>query len=474
MTLHEDLELCVPKTGPIRSYLEWAIRTTDAEHIFHLGAILPCLSHAAVQSGFVIDPQRRMRPTIWTFLVGVPAGSKSTAQKRAFAHYKSYRNGLAAEQTSDPFIFAEGSWPGIFEALTDKYDVELGMAHGIITRDEAGRLLDTKDTTIADNFCNLIDGEEVKRHLRAYRAENRAKPGAIKDQLRNPAFSGCLATTFARIREVTQASFMEGGLYSRFLWFVGSSGLPNPVLEIELHDDQRRRVLDEWIEWGKWLLGMQALGDERLVTFSDDAKELRRTTLFEDFKAKAQTDDRLNATRKRGLTQAQIIAGLYALSEQRTIVSYDDMLQAVNLIALSTSNLEQLDQKFLPSSIALHPKVLAEKAFGVIRAAGTSGPGCSRASLYKTLQCPKHILDQVIDTLLDEGAIDLVRPEGGTRVGRPAMFYRVTRKDRFGEAPRRVRPGERYLHVLKGEGDTAETPETVDGPQALDADPVSE
>lgn len=443
MTLSEDVELCVPKVGPLRSYLEWASLTTDAEHQYHLGSILPCLAEECVTSGFVIDPEHKLRPTLWAFLVGVPAGSKSTALKRAGSLYKAFLATRAGRQVADPFVFAEGSWPGIFEALAERYDQDLGMAHAIVIRDEASRLLETRETSIADNLCNVIDGEEVKRHLRSVRAENRANPGSVKDTLRAPAFSGCLATTFARIRDVTQASFIEGGLYSRFLWFVGGATLPEPKFKVELHDAQRKRVLDEWLEWGKWLLGMQALHEplDRVVTFTAEADDCVRSTLWEEYRrARELPEDRLNATRKRGLTQVRTVAGIFALTQQRTIVDYEDMLCAVNLIELSTSGLSGLDQKFLPSAASQNPKVLSDQAFATIRAHGLDSPGCPRSTLYKALQCPKALLDMVVDTLIDEGSIAVVDAPKRAGSGRQPQLYRVTRADRYGAEPKRARP----------------------------------
>lgn len=473
MTLHEDVELCVPKVGPLRSYLEWAVQTTDAEHHFHLGSILPCLADECVTSGFVVEPQRRMRPTIWTFLVGAPAAAKSTALKRAAALYKTFLAQRAGRQVADPFIFAEGSWPGIFEALAERYDQQIGLAHGIVTRDEASRLLETRETSIADNLCNVIDGEEVKRHLRSVRAENRANPGSVKDFLRAPAFSGVLATTFARIRDVTQASFIEGGLYSRFLWFVGGAQLPEPRLEIDMHEALRKRVIDEWLDWGRWLLGMQTLHEthERVVTFSPEADDCLRSTLWEEHvrHVRELPEDRLNATRKRGLTQVRVLAAIYALSQQRTIVDYDDMLCAVNLIELSTSGLGSLDQKFLPSASSQNPKALSDLAFTTIRAHGATG-GCPRALLYKTMQCPKSMLDLVIDTLIDEGSIAIVEAPKRQGSGRQPQLYRATRQDRYGAEPKRTRP---KLHLITTPTEPPPASEPVDpglepAPEPLD------
>lgn len=474
MTLSPEIAGCVPTNGPLRSYLDWVHTTTDAEHLFHLGSILPCVSQEAVRSGFVIDEQRRNLPTLWSFLIGIPGGAKSTAQRKAQSFYKSYLATQAGKAVDDPFVQAEGSWPGIFMALADRWDPDLGLSRGVFTRDEAARLLENKDTTIADELCRLMDNEEIKRHLRSLQQENKAKAGSAKDTLRSPAFSGCLATTFARIREVTQASFVEGGLYSRFIWFVGPNGILDAQLEMNNHEEHRRQVLDEWLDWGKWLLGMSALKErsERVVTFTAGARDLLRDTLFAEYRELAKHgDDKLNATRRRGLIQSQIIAGVWALTQQTTIVDAETMQQGINLIRLSTHGLETLSQKFIPTQSARDPVTLLDRAWDHIRASHPKG--CTRSSLYQRLQCQRNVLDSIFETLVDEGSIELVpKPKGA---GRPTSLYRPIGDLRYGRKPLRshliVLPGGKLEEsVIVGEdatgdeaGGATEPPQSLDG-----------
>ena len=150
--LSDDVQVCLPSSGPLHRYMAWARKTTDAEPIFHLGSILPCWAHLVCSHGFVIDERQRLTPRIWSFIVGVPASAKSTAIRRAVSVY-----GTVNLQTSraDPFVLAEGSVPGIFEALAERYDVNLDQSHGIVHRDEAARLLHTTDS-VADMFCQIM------------------------------------------------------------------------------------------------------------------------------------------------------------------------------------------------------------------------------------------------------------------------------------------------------------------------------
>lgn len=427
---------CLPEYGPLRSYMAWAIKTTDAEHLFHLGSVLPCFANEVCEASFRIDAKRQLRPTLWTFLVGVAAGSKSTAQRRAQAHYKRVRNIQAGQQAHDPFIQAEGSLPGIFEALAEAYNPDLDMSAGVVTRDEAARLLDSKDPTVADMLCQIIDGEEVRRHLRSLKAEQRAG-ATVRDRLRNPAFSGCFATTFARLREVTQASFIEGGLYSRFLWFKGQTCLPNPQLDVDLHEDDWRHAVEDWVDWGRWLLGMctvlDAESEPRVVQVSGQARDVLEETLFADFVEHARFDDRINATRKRGLTQAVLVAGLYALSRRELIVGAADMAAACNLIAQSTQGLAELNGELaVGDELADVARVRA-----VITQAGELG--IKKSALYPKVQLPKKALDAALAQLIEQEVVveERTRHQGA---GRPGVLYRFVGGARKPAAVRTLRP----------------------------------
>lgn len=422
--LSPDLAACLPPSGPLHRYMAWAIKTTDAEALFHLGSILPCWSHAVASRGFRIDEQHRIVPKVWTFLVGVPASSKSTAMKRATTLYRSF---VQATGTIDPFVLAEGSVPGIFEALAERYDPTLDATPGIVYRDEAARLLDTKDS-VADMLCNIIDGEDVKRHLRGARAANADKANSVKDTLVRPSFAGILTTTFSRLREVTKASYLEGGLYSRFLWFVGQPRLPNQSLEWDPHRAEEAQVLTAWEDWARWANGQQALGTPLVVKVSREVTELLRSTLFADLERHGATDNRLNAARKRGLTQAVQIAGLYALSQCRLFATPEDMDAAINLVELCLGGLERLD----PSLAVDEFMQVTDAAFHVVASAGPSGLPTSR--LYASLRRSKNVVDAIVETLLAEGSIRRVKTATG-KPGRPATMLAACGTTRYSGDP---------------------------------------
>lgn len=428
-TLPPDLDACLPASGPLRDYMSWAIKTTDAEPLFHVGSILPAFAAEAAMRRFTIDRNHRMVPRVWTFLVGVPASSKSTCMKRAMGVLKKYTEATSAP---DPTVIAEGSVPGIFEALADRFDPDLGMSTGLVYRDEAARLLDTKDS-VADMFCNIIDGETVKRHLRGARAANREQAGAVKDTLEVPAFSGLLTTTFSRLREVTKASYLEGGLYSRFLWFVGKPSLPPQSLTFDPHRDEEARVVDSWVAWHRWALSQQALGIPPVVDVPVGVVELLRATLFAALERHGRTDDRLNAARKRALSQAIQLAGLYALSQRRLVVEPEDMDAAINLVEACLAGLERLD----PSLAVDEFMVTVDSAFHAIHAAGPTGIPTSR--LYAVLRRGKGVVDGVVDTLVAEGSVRHEDRRTG-KAGRPARVLVACGDHRYASVPEEDAP----------------------------------
>jgi hypothetical protein len=390
----EDVQACWPTQGPLHRYLAWATKTTDAEPWFHLGAILPCWSHQCCIRGFRVDAERDLTPQLWSFIVGAPASSKSTSMRRAMGMYRT----LQIEHAfTDPFVMAEGSVPGLFEALTERWNPDLGCTEGIVFRDEAARLLDTKDS-VSDMLCQIMDGDSVQRHLRGLR---RAKKEGeqVQDTLRDPAYSGILATTFARLREVTKASFLEGGLYSRFLWFVGAPRPGRQSLMMRPHREEETQVRAAWSDWGRWALGQQTLGEDLTVRVPDDAIECLRVTLFSNLEAAAKQDNRLNAARKRGIEKAIILAGLFALSQYRLHVTFDDMDRAVNLVESCLRGFERLDPTLAVDDLM----VAVDVAFHAI--AGSGDLGLKRSDLYKILRKPKGVIDHVVDTLADEGSI---------------------------------------------------------------------
>lgn len=403
-----------PPNSPLARFIDWSTKTTDAEPIFHLGAAVALFSHLCVRAGVRIDAQQRLVPATWSFLVGVPAAAKSTAVRRAVGVL---RDVLEVPDEShhhprvDPLILAEGSVPGLLEALGEYYDPELELSHGLIFRDEAARLLEQRDS-VADVLCGLIDGDTIKRHLRGVRKENRSAPGSVPDRVINPAFTGAFVTTFSRLREVTRSSFLEGGLFSRFLWFVGSGSLGPQRLRVDLHLDERAKVVQETRLWFHRLRTTLRLRNNQPLSVSDAAFLRISDTLFADLEREGRVDNRLNAARKRAITQAVLLGGIFAALRESPTVDIEDIEPAINLCRLSLDGLSKLDPS-LGTDEAVH---LAHRIMHLIRAFGDEG--ISKSEIYRRLKKPKHEIEPAIEYLQNCGyaAIEVIRTPGRSRI----------------------------------------------------------
>lgn len=415
----EEVQACCPSDGSLHAYVWWAAQTTHAPPWWHVATGLAAIAHEAARHGYVIGAEQQMRPMLWVALLGPSAAGKSTAIGRAIDFYRSH---LASTNARDPFVMAEGSIPGIFEKLTEGWDEDVGRTLGILHQEELSRLLDSKDT-VAEMLMQLADGRDIERHKVSSRAAARQGQNA-HDKLVNPTLSATVATTYSSLRRVTKAHHIEGGLYSRLLWFIAEPDphrlqmLPTP------RPAQFRAALDEWRQWQGWILAEEVVGAPKVIDVPEQVHSILEDSLFEALKQKIRGDDRLNATRMRAVMQAYLIAGLFAFSQRRTTVLSDDMDQAVNLVERCTAGLERIDPELGGNEIMQ----LVNVGFRAIQARGTAG--LKRNELYAALKSSKGVVEQVLGTLIDEGSVREVTLKTGKR-GRPPTAYVACGPTRF-------------------------------------------
>ncbi len=192
--------------------------------------------------------------------------------------------------------------------------------------------------------------------------------------------------------------------------------------------EERAVALGVWHSWLQWFDAQQALGEPKVVQVLPEVHEILRGSLFEDLKTAMRTEDRLNPVRRRALTIAYTIAGMFALASRRTVVLSDDMDAAINLVEKCTRGLQDLDPELGTSELMQ----LVNLAFRAIRKTGTRG--LPRSKLYPVLQAPKAVVDQVIGTLLEEGSIRDVAQRTG-KPGRPATRFVSNGPARFAGPP---------------------------------------
>ena len=424
----EEVQACFPTSGALHAYVWWATQTTHAPSWWHVATGLTMIAHSAARNGYVLGSDQRMKPSLWVALIGPSAAGKSTAINRAIDFYTDH---LDAVKARDPFVMAEGSIPGIFERLTDGWDDEMGRTLGILYQDEFSRLLDRKDT-VAEMIMQLVDGRTIERHKVSDR-KAAAQGQKTHSTMRNPVLSAMFATTYSSLRRVTHGNHLDGGLYSRLLWFVADPDpsrlqmLPTPR---PLH---RRAALTEWREWEKWLITLDVNTTERAVEVPEEVYSILHDSLFETARQNLRVDDRLNGTRLRAVIQAYKTAALFAFSQGRLKVISEDMDAAVNLIEKCTAGLERVDPELGNSEIMQ----LVNVAFRAVQGRGTDGLG--RSQLYPVLKSPKAMVEQVISTLLDEGSIREVTIKTPGKRGPAPRRYVACGAQRFtGDDPENV------------------------------------
>lgn len=415
----EEVQACIPQYGALHAYLWWASKTTHAPAWWHVGAGLALIAHEAARHGYTIGAELEEKPSLWVALVGPSAAGKSTAISRAMDFYQAH---LERHQAYDPFVMAEGSIPGMFERITEGYNVDLDRTLGILHQDEFSRLLDTKQP-VSEMLMHLADNRAQQRHLRG--AREKAKQGLdAHDKLKSPCLSAIFATTYSNLRRITRGHHMEGGLYSRMIWFVDD---PNPdALQMlpNKRGAERRMALCEWDNWIGWFHAEAATGGPLRVEIPDTVLSLLEASLFEQAKQHMGSDDHLNASRMRAITYAYRIAGLFALSCGRTTVLSEDMDTAVNCVERTQRGYARIAGELGENPIMQ----LVNVAFRAIQRHGTDGLG--RSKLYPVLRTTKREVDLVIQTLLDEGSVRMVEQRTGKR-GRPSVRYVACGPERF-------------------------------------------
>ncbi len=415
-----EVNACVPQAGALHAYVWWATQTTDAPAWWHVGTGLTLVAHEAARRGWSIGQDQTMVPRVWAAILGPSAAGKSTAIQRGLKFYRAHLE--AFRNVRDPFVMAEGSIPGILEKLTEGWDQDVERTLGLLHQEEFSRLLDNRDA-VAEMLMQLADGIEIERHKVSSRAAARQGMQAF-DYLRAPAVSALLATTYASLRRVTRSHHLEGGLYSRLLWFVAEPDASRLLMLPSPHPEEKREALQVWREWARWFDGQEALG-QRIVDVPEEVHWILRDSLFETLKERMAEDDRMNATRRRAVTQAYLVAGLLALSQFRRVVTSDDMDCAVNLVEQCVAGIEKIGPELGTSE-------LMQAANVAFRAVVQAGGELPRSAFYKALQAPKHVVDQVLATLLDEGSLREVVQK---TAGRPRTMYVSNGQARFQGSP---------------------------------------
>jgi len=418
--LPEEVRLCLPQDGPILRSVEWAYQTTDADPFFHIATILPTFASLVNLRG-VVDPFGESF-NIVAQIVGQAASSKSTAIRRSTRLWK--RVAEACNIQHPMRVEADGTTAGLIEALSESFEGQQNRVIATLVSEEVSTLLrSTKHSANMPEFlCKLFDGIDVTRHLRTVKAANRAKSNSMAETLRNPAICGIFASTFSSMALVAQNSFEEAGLFSRQIYTVGTEGLvPHSMAYHPRPKMLDAVILDYWQPWDRWAVQLPVLQGAYPVPceeLSEEVENILHDTLFQQLKDPNKSES--VSMRKRALEHAKRVAYLYALSQHRLSVRSEDMDAAVNLLQLSLNHYRRLRKHLRGDSIYQ----LATRAFQVIADNG-AGKGIGRSKLYPRLSCARKTMDEVLDTLADEGSIEVRRMKSRGCKGYTEMYFAV-------------------------------------------------
>lgn len=431
---------CMPTSGLVHQVLWWSRSITDTPPWYHLGAILPILAHEMSRLGWVIDRNLRIQPRLWTLLVGTSGIGKTTLIRRFRDFHEEMLRRFDPELQA-PWIFCDGTQRGLFMALAEHYNKDLDQTLGILTHDEFSVLLsDRRHQIDVQELCRWKDGGSFERHLAG---DKKAKKDGqqVIDHLKNVSLNGVFATTSTSIVKHSTSEHFEAGMYSRMNVMhrpVDPRMLrmnPGPALEArEVPLVEAVNLLRHWTQ-------PRDLAVEPVIEVSKAIEDYLEDTLMAEMRAHWEEDGRLNASRRRSIETAKIVAGIYCWSDwcrdgQPALTAPHMTLKDIELgVNFARATIDDLER--LAGGIEMDPEMRAtDRIFDVIKRAGSAG--CGRRDIMRKVGVSKFMLDRAIATLEAREAIE-VRVCGSSKPGRPGQ--------RFFVEPEFLRA---HLHLLHG------------------------
>jgi len=416
--LSADLAACFPAEGPIAEYVGWRVPLTHAPPILHLAGILPVVAYEATRRGF--SAPFFEEPTEWMAIVGGPASAKSSQIKIARAFSRDLYDLVYGDVVPNPWISLEGSMQGVLQRLA-QVPVSEGRTCGVLYHTEFSRVLRNDDS--AEPLCQIYDGEDYHRNFRYLQKAQELGPltrnqGSIIAQT---CFSAVVTTTPSALERAVQPDTLEGGLFSRFLWFRESLQPADLTPMPSSNDRVRSAVLSYWAHWLATVDGCCANGVRREIRYSPEAFAFHTTDLFGRLRTDMAGDGFGAGVACRALVHTARIAAIYAFSHARVVdehieISYDDVVRAANLVLRSREHALALGGTLAAVSLSI------DKQLGLllelVTRAGTRG--VRRREIYQTYgnRLAKPAIDQLLDGAEDQGLIVQVRTKTG---GRPAL-----------------------------------------------------
>lgn len=432
-----DVDLCYPEWGVIHQYVDWASRSGPSPTLFHLhlGIIGVCwelarrgwVTDLRMTSGDLAGTPLQMRH--WAVGVAGPGVGKSYAAHEMEGFLDSWMNSFHAQGKADPpespIVSMEGrsTTAGLFDVLNDKcYDEETKLTPGILLSTEASAPF-CGAGDIPEIMCEIYDCRPlVERQVAHLRAEAKKTGERYRGALHNARCSAMFFTTpngIEKIGKVLGTNLLEGGLYTRCNFaYPDVDAVQYFGLAFSKHTAHRAACLQSWVDWAKWLDGLDAANAPKVIEMPVWVNKNLRDQFLSAVNPD-ESDKSLEGSFMRLMSRARIIAAAFAMSRGDWTITPDDADRAYNLVIDSYEAIERLMPQ---ANVAAAPEVQAQArstatvAARVRREIARSGAkGVSHSEVLHTTNLPTQVVQTAIEELVErnEVRVEVVRSTSG-------------------------------------------------------------
>lgn len=426
-SLSKELRACYPARGVIATYMEWVHRLTHAPPQMHLAAILPVIAYEANRRQWQLENGEPLH--IWTLIVSPSGVGKTTSLRYAQDIHDTWGMATRGGGWKSPWESAEGSLPGVAEALVGHFDEGNQTTNAILHHSEMSKMLRGDESL--EWFCQLFDRGDLKRNLR-YLQKRKDDGEEVQDTIRNAKISAIFTTTRASFQEVFREATLRGGFASRLLWFSGSVP-PEQLMPMQLVDELGRgKVIQTFSEWTSVLDGMTLTIADRegahyrsakVVHLTPEATQLHLEYFDELRPLIVDAREEWNSLGNRAAIYSLRIAALYALVSGHPTIEAEDMTCAINLMRYLFRGLTEL----LPN---LRPEDRFQKQYRrvleAMKAYAAHSPKIPRSAILQQVRLSVAEFDIIAKTLIEGDVIQEIQtvPVGP---GRPTKHYQLVR-----------------------------------------------
>jgi hypothetical protein len=440
-----DTDLCYPEWGIIHQYVDWAARSGPSPTLFHTHLAIVMVAWELARRGWVADLRMSsgslastpLHLRHWAVGVAGPGVGKSYAANEMEEFLASWMDAFHNQGKSEPdevpVVSLEGrsTTAGLFDVLNDKcYDEASKLTPGIILSTEASAPF-CGAGDLPEIFCELYDCRAVvERQVAHLRAEAKKTGERYRGALLNARCSAMFFTTpngIEKIGKVLGTNLLEGGLYTRCNFsFPDVDAKQYFGLSFSKHGAHRSACLQSWVDWAKWLDGLEAASHPKVI----EMPAWLHKNLRDQFLAALDPDERdksLEGTFMRLMSRARIVAAVFAMSRGDWTINSDDTDRAFNLVIDSYQSIERLMPQ---ANVAAAPEIqaaarsmstVAQRIRQEVARAGTQG--CPHSDVLHATSLPTQVVQGAIEELVERDEVRVEVTKSASGRGRPAKRY---------------------------------------------------